>query len=160
MQVHSHEKMDDTFIHELQSTADFYKGQPISLNADYGFNQLAEVAIKALSPGINDPATAVLSLHSLSDLFSFRLHHKVPALRFDESGQVRIFLPSSSFTDMIEKCIHPIWNYGKQDQYIRDELLLMTRQLKVFDSANLYTEVFEKIIQDVEEQKHVQKGQA
>lgn len=152
MQIHSHEKLDENFLDELLSTADFYKGQPIAKNADYGFNQLAEVAIKALSPGINDPATAVLSLHALFDLFSYRLDHKVPTIHFDESGQARIVLPTSSFTDMFKKCITPIWNYGKEDQYIREELVFMTKQLKALDQTNLYTEVLEKMIQEVEEQ--------
>jgi uncharacterized membrane protein len=34
-----------------------------------------EIAIKALSPGINDPGTATISLQALGELLAYRLHH-------------------------------------------------------------------------------------
>jgi uncharacterized membrane protein len=80
MEIYSHEEIEDDCKNDLKSTVDFYKGQPIGINANYGFNQLAEVAIKALSPGINDPGTAVISLHALSDMFAFRMYHKLPSI--------------------------------------------------------------------------------
>ncbi len=113
MKVYGPGQIDEECKKELLSATDFYKGQPIDRNADYGFNQLAEVAIKALSPGINDPGTAVISLHSLSDIFLYKLYHSLPSVRLDEEGVKRIYIPCSSFKDIFEKCIHPIWNYGK-----------------------------------------------
>ncbi|MEO5942619.1 MAG: DUF2254 domain-containing protein, partial [Ferruginibacter sp.] len=149
MKVYSNEKMEESFCKELLSATDFFKGQPIDNNADYGFNQLAEVAIKALSPGINDPATAVISLHALSDLFAYRLHHKLPSIIRNEKNEPRIFIPTSSFSDMFEKCFIPIWNYGKKDQYIQDELVFMSKQLIAVDDKNLHRPLLEKLIRDI-----------
>ena len=153
MEIYSNEEIDDDSKNALQSTTDFYKGQPINLNADYGFNQLAEVAIKALSPGINDPGTAVISLHALSDIFAYRMYHKLPSIRSNEKKEARIYLPSPGFGEMFKKCIYPIWNYGKDDQYIQDELIKMATQLKAADHKNWYSELFDKLIQEVELQK-------
>ncbi|HLL41934.1 MAG TPA: DUF2254 family protein, partial [Segetibacter sp.] len=36
--------------------------------SDYGFRQSMQIAIKALSPGINNPGTATICLHELGDL--------------------------------------------------------------------------------------------
>ena len=58
MKVFNKKNIDDNCVKSILSATDFFKGQPIERNADYGFHQLAEVAIKALSPGVNDPATA------------------------------------------------------------------------------------------------------
>lgn len=154
MKVYYDEKPDDDCINELISAIDFYKGQPIENNADYGFSQLAEIAIKALSPGINDPATAVLTLHALSDLFTYKLYKRLPEVRFDIDKVKRIYVPSSSFGDMFEKCIHPIWNYGKSDQYIQNELILMLNQLKTADDRGLYTSMFDNFIKKI--QKHIE----
>ena len=143
MMVHSNEKIDDDCRQDILSSMDFFKGQPIDRNADYGFYQLAEVAIKALSPGINDPATAVLSLHALSDLFSYRLYHQLPAMLKDENDEPRIWVVSSSFRELFEKCIHPIWSYGEKDAYIQTELILMMEQLRSADKKKLYHEIFE-----------------
>lgn len=155
MKVYGTGAIDEECKNDLLSTTDFFKGQPIDKNADYGFNQLAEVAIKALSPGINDPGTAVISLHSLSDMFAYKLYHNLPSIRLDDEGVKRIYIPCSSFGLMFEKCIHPIWNYGKEDEYIQEELVSIVKQLKTADYKNQYTDVFDKVIKDVEKQKGI-----
>ena len=152
MKIYGKDIIDKTTQEELLAATDFYKGQPIDRNPDYGFNQLAEVAIKSLSPAINDPATAVISLQYLSDILSFKLYHNPPSLREDEDGVKRIYIPCSSFTDMFQKCIYPIWNYGKKDQYIQNEIINMIRQLKFADHKNLYTNLFDKLLMEVEYQ--------
>nr|MBA2746963.1 DUF2254 domain-containing protein [Flavisolibacter sp.] len=54
MKVYSNDPTKEQVLDEICAAADFFSGQPIDMNADYGFMQLAEIAIKALSPGIND----------------------------------------------------------------------------------------------------------
>ncbi|MDQ3020247.1 MAG: DUF2254 domain-containing protein [Bacteroidota bacterium] len=155
MKVYGTGLVDDECKHDLLSATDFFKGQPIDRNADYGFIQLAEVAIKALSPGINDPGTAVISLHSLSDIFAYKLYHNLPSVWLDHEGVKRIYIPCSSFDDMFEKCIRPIWNYGKNDEYIQKELTLMVKQLITADHKKLYTEAFDKLMKEIEKQKEI-----
>src|SRR5690606_25531986 len=120
-------------LQEILSQIDFFNGQPLERTADYGFSQLAEIAIKALSPGINDPATAVMSLHALADLFSYRLAHHAAILLKDKNKVPRISMQYSTFRHLFEKCIYPIWSYGKDDQYIQEQLLFMMEQLKTVD---------------------------
>ncbi|RZM03743.1 MAG: DUF2254 domain-containing protein, partial [Pedobacter sp.] len=49
--VYYNEKLDPKNLEELLVMVDFFPGQPVSLNPYYGFHQLTEVALKALSPG-------------------------------------------------------------------------------------------------------------
>ena len=155
MVIYSDEKIDDDCMDEILSSTDFFKGQPIDRNADYGFYQLAEVAIKALSPGINDPATAVLSLHALSDLFSYRLYHQLPAILKDKNDEPRISVASSSFKDLLEICIHTIWSYGEKDEYIQNELILMIEQLKSADHKKFYHDVFDALEKKIKKQQDI-----
>ncbi len=127
---------------EILSAANFYKGQPVQIHPEYGFYQLAEIAIKALSPGINDPATAVISLHALTDLLFFRLEHHPSVVLCDTQSIPRIQVVSSNFEELFIKCIHPIWNYGKNDQYIQRELLTMLMQLEQADSSLKHQNLF------------------
>ncbi len=145
MRVYGSGVMEEAVRKEILAATDFYKGQPISYNADYGFSQLAEVAIKALSPGINDPGTAVISLHSLCDVLAYKLYRNKPSVLQDEQGVERIYMPSSSFKDMFEKCLHPIWNYGKKDAYIQKELLHVLAQLKMADHKMQYSTLFDTL---------------
>lgn len=131
--VFGDKKLHKEDIDELMIAIDLYGGQPIDKNAYYGYHQLAEVAIKALSPGINDPETAVLSIHALADLFRFRLYNYLPLAIAGEDGVIRIAVKQFSFAELFAECFYPIWNYGKGDWYIQDALLQMMEQLIACD---------------------------
>lgn len=145
IRVYGRHKIDKKCLQEISSAIDFFSGQPIEKNADYGFRQLAEIAIKALSPGINDPGTAVIALNSLADLFSHKLYLHLPELRSDSENIVRIYISSSSFEELFEKCMFPIWNYGKKDEYIQHELSQLIEQLRVADFKNRYSGLLTKL---------------
>jgi len=145
IRVYRRNSVDKQCLNEIASLTDFFSGQPIAINADYGFMQLAEIAIKALSPGINDPGTAVIAINSLSDTFCHMLYRNLPPLRMDKENIARIYIPCSSFKDLFEKCLYPIWNYGKNDQYIQYELLHTIEQLKGSDFENWYSDLFDTL---------------
>ena len=54
----------------------FSRSEIVSHNYILGFKQLTEIAIKAMSPGINDPGTAITCIDYLSELFALRLKKK------------------------------------------------------------------------------------
>jgi uncharacterized membrane protein len=142
LRVFSKNSINPAVLVDILSSVDFYKGQPVDLNADYGFNQLSEIAIKALSPGINDPGTAVLALQSLSDLLSFRIYNNLQEIETDVNGTDRLYIPNSTFEELFKYCIYPIWNYGKKDQYIQFTLNEMINQLKIVDLRKKQVKVF------------------
>jgi uncharacterized membrane protein len=113
---------------------DFYNEQLITGNPYFGFRHLAEVGIKALSPGINDPATAVMSLQALAGLLVHYLSSPPQEVFEDENGQPRILLKERSFKELFNECITAIWNYGEKDQYIQVALSNLLRQLKMADA--------------------------
>ncbi|OJW81133.1 MAG: hypothetical protein BGO69_03350 [Bacteroidetes bacterium 46-16] len=152
IKVHSKKLTEAQRIKEILASIDFFNGHPINKNADYGLKQLSEIAIKALSPGINDPGTAVISLQALSDALAFRLYHKLPSVRYDIHKTPRIFVPSSSFHELFEDCIRPIWDYGKHDRYIQQEMLNMIKQLNEADFQNYYTEIFNEWLNTIQRQ--------
>lgn len=146
MKVHSNEIITDEALKEISDCADFYIGQPIDRNPDYGFRQLSEVAIKALSPGINDPGTAVLAMHALFALFDYRLYQQLPQLIEDSDKKAVIYLPTSGFVELFERCLQPIWNYGKDDGAIQSTFLDMLTQLKTQDDRHLFSILFDEWI--------------
>jgi uncharacterized membrane protein len=133
--VYGNIKLNKGDINELMLAIDLYNGQPIDKNSYYGYHQLAEVAIKALSPGINDPETAVLSIHALIDLFRFRLFNYLPLTLCDEKKVLRIIMKELTFEELFAECFNPIWCYGKEDIYIQDALYQMMEQLINCDSG-------------------------
>ncbi len=129
VEIYPNRNINAKEIKDLLLTIDFYNGQPVDLNFYYGFHQLTEVALKALSPGINDPETAVLSINALADLFNHRLKLYSDHLVLNENNQIRIILCCRSFTELFTACILPIWDYGCKDSSVRNTLYLRTVQL-------------------------------
>jgi uncharacterized membrane protein len=136
------QKLDNDQLKEVFYPINFYNGQDIQVNSYYGFHQLAEVALKALSPGINDPETAVLSLHAITDLFSYKLNHFTQSIFEDEDGVVRIQTLEWSFEEYFAKFFYPIWEYGKKDLYIQNAMLQMVKQLQESDTAGNHASLF------------------
>lgn len=110
---------DEKKIKELLDTIDFFDGQPINLQPEYGFRHLTEVAIRALSPGINDPATAVLCLNALTELFAFCFFRNPVTSFADEENTPRIFLTVIEPEELWKRCMDSIWQYGKNDLLIQ-----------------------------------------
>lgn len=119
MQVNK--KLPAEIIEQLGDTVYLLESDSIDTNYLYGFKQLTEVAVKALSPGINDPGTAVLSLRSLFQLLDFRLHHFPESIIRDKERVERIFLEELTFDKIFSDSIFPIWDYGKNDRLIQQE---------------------------------------
>jgi len=156
LNFYSNKKLSDEEISELLVPIDFYTGQPIEENPYYGFHQLAEVAIKALSPGINDPETAVLSINALADLFSYKLHHYVKTCHEDDLGTTRVQSVEWGFEKLFVECYYPVWNYGKNDHYIQKAMERMIEQLKQHDAKGDYKGLFNILLNDVK--KHSEES--
>ncbi len=117
----------------------------IENNYYYGFRQLKEVAVKALSPGINDPGTAILSLHALIDLLTFRLQHSPVTTIRNSKGNDRIYVCGKTFDEIFIEYLLPIWDYGSNDRSIQQEFKLVLIQLQSFTQQRLVALLLKKV---------------
>lgn len=105
--------------------------ESINHNYEYGIRQLSEIALKALSPGINDPGTAILSFRALMDLFQYRGRNFPKSRLKNEDAPFLVIRQEHSFDSLFERNIYPIWDYGKEDRMIRNEFKLLLEQLSL-----------------------------
>lgn len=125
----------EQFNKELPAIIDIGRTHDVTTSYYYGFKQLTEIAIKALSPGINDPGTCILSLQALSELLACRLTHSPQTFFKDADGNVRIRTADKSFNEMFNEHILPIWDYGKNDRLVQHELVHILNQLQTLGSS-------------------------
>lgn len=72
----------------------------------FGLRQLTDVADKALSPGINDPTTAVHALGHISGVLCHALDYRLgPRLLRDDQQRVRVVLQRPGFADLLDSAI-------------------------------------------------------
>jgi uncharacterized membrane protein len=79
----------------------------------YAIRILVDVAIKALSPAINDPTTAVQALDQVEDLLMRLGRRNLAAGRFrDAQGKIRLVFPVPSWEDFLVLAFDEIRFYG------------------------------------------------
>jgi uncharacterized membrane protein len=91
---------------------------------------LVDIAIKALSPAINDPTTAVLAidqLHRLLRLVGRRHLHNEEIL--DGAGQLRVVRRTPNWQDFVHLVFFEIRHYGAENIQVARRLRAMTENL-------------------------------
>ena len=68
----------------------------------YPIRLLVDIAIRALSPAVNDPTTAVQALDQIEDLLRRLSHRSLGSGAYpDKHGEPRLFLPHPSWDDFL-----------------------------------------------------------
>ena len=74
----------------------------------FGFRQLVDIAIRALSPAVNDPTTAVQAIDRISDLLAISGTRPDPTgLLVDSEGAVRVKQKLRNFDGRCTRCSVP-----------------------------------------------------
>lgn len=76
--------------------------------------QLVEIATRALSPGLNDPFTAIACVDRLSSAFCRLARRCFPErCRYDEAQRLRIITTPHTFSDLVDAAINPLRSYAR-----------------------------------------------
>lgn len=112
-------RLDPPGDEELTGLADLFSiGRKRSPLQDLGFliDELVEIAARALSPGVNDPFTAIACIDwlgaALTDLSSMP---ERPSRLRDENGCVRVVMPRRGFADYVHSAIGQLRPYAAKD---------------------------------------------
>jgi uncharacterized membrane protein len=122
-------KLSETQIDNALQGVILSRQESVIRNYEYGLRQLSEIALKALSPGINDPGTAIISFRAIIDLFGFRAAHFPPSTQNRDEKPYMLYRNEHSFDALFERVVYPIWDYGKEDRMLRQEFKLLLEQL-------------------------------
>lgn len=87
-------------------------------------DQLVELAVRALSPGINDPGTARLCIDRLEDALCHLAARRMPSpARNDDDGRVRVFACPLTFDSVVESAFDEIARYARSSVSVTWRLL-------------------------------------
>ena len=91
---------------------------------EFPIDQLVEIAVRALSPGINDPFTAIRCIDQLSAALCHLAQREIPSpYRYDDQKQLRIIAEPISFEDATDAAFNQIRQYGKSSVAVTMRLL-------------------------------------
>lgn len=84
----------------------------VDQDAEFGARQIADIAVKALSPGINDPTTAVTCLHYLTWILADAAAREEAAPVRAEGGELRLIGRFGTFAGLVETGLGGIRRYS------------------------------------------------
>jgi len=97
----------------------------------FGFRQLVDVAIRALSPAVNDPTTGVQAIDRIGDLLAVTGSRLDPTgLRVDSSGTVRLKRKLRNFDGLLVLALTEIIRYGADAPQVVRRLHAMLDELE------------------------------
>jgi uncharacterized membrane protein len=83
-------------------------------DAEYAVHQLVEIAVRALSPSVNDPFTSMTCLDWLGAALSELAGRKIPSpFRYDGQGRLRVIAEGPDFGAMADAAFNQIRQYGR-----------------------------------------------
>ena len=107
------DEASDEFIEKAQSL--FFVGRVRTPEQDvnYGTRQMVEVALRALSPGINDPFTAINCIDYIGAGLKKAFRSQLPQTVFrDENNVARVFTLGISYTELVHEGMDAIRQAG------------------------------------------------
>lgn len=111
-------------VAELQNTYEIGAERTFFDDILYGFRQLVDIALRAISPAINDPTTACMSIDHMTNLLVQAARQPDPApYRYDSAGRLRLIARGVDFAQMLDSAFSQIRQYSAGEVAVTLRLL-------------------------------------
>ncbi len=118
------QRVDGKAVRQLQAAVQVNRQRTLIQDIGFAVDQLVEVAVRALSPSLNDPFTAMQSLDWLTDALSHLASKEEPdPIHRDENGEVRLIVRPVTFESIVGASFDKIRHYCKGSVAVTLQLL-------------------------------------
>ncbi len=139
-------KINDAFILGAERTE--------QQDVEFPINQLVEIALRAISPAVNDPFTAIRCIDRLAAGLCHLVQRDFPSpYRYDKNNKLRIIIAEPIlFEELADSAFNQIRQYGKSDAAVTSRLLEAIARISSYTDNPKYQQVLrhhaEIILQD------------
>ncbi|MBK5257079.1 MAG: DUF2254 domain-containing protein [Vicinamibacteria bacterium] len=116
----------------LQSAYTIDRRRTVEQDAGFGIRQIVDIALRALSPGINDTTTAVMCVDHLSAILTRLASRPIPSPRRYEEGTLRVITVGPNFASLTADSFDEIRGSAKGNLSV---LLRMLGALQIIGSV-------------------------
>ena len=104
---------EEESINELLSQFVFGKTRTSQQDLEYSIHQMVEIASRALSPGVNDPYTAIACINNLTATMCKLAQAEFPSkYRVDEDGELRVIADVLDFEGVLDAAFNQIRQFS------------------------------------------------
>ncbi len=93
--------LDEGAHKELNGVFTVNHNRTVEQDAAFGIQQLVDIALKALSPGINDTTTAVMCVDYLSSILSILAQKRIESRYRTDGGELRVIAMGLTFAGLV-----------------------------------------------------------
>ena len=117
-------RVTDRLTDQVQSLFVLGHRRTSDQDLEFGVNQLVEIAVRALSPGLNDPFTAITCVDHLGSALCRLATRDIPSTyRHDPQKQLRVIAPATTFPEVMDAAFNQIRQYGRSSAAVTIRLL-------------------------------------
>jgi uncharacterized membrane protein len=96
----------------------------MEMDVECGILQMVDIALKAISPAVNDPSTAISCIDHLSSVLVLAATLEPPTCRvYDEKAVVRLMRRQPTFPRLLNIAFDQVSPYGKGDMAVSLRLM-------------------------------------
>jgi uncharacterized membrane protein len=124
LMVYKAERMSPEQIGQFQGAFDFGPSRTLQQDIEFGILQIVDIALKAISPAVNDPTTAISCVDQLSRLLIRFTSREMPEpLLYDLKGVARVCIRWIDLERLLDSAFEQIRMYSKGDIAVSMRLL-------------------------------------
>ena len=124
------ERVDDELADEVRACVLTGSARTPEQDIAFSVQVLEEMAVRALSPGTNDPYTAINALDELSAGFARLVGRSIPSrYRYDDRGRLRVIVERDEPAELLELVFDAMRTYAKQHPTVLRRTLLLAEQV-------------------------------
>lgn len=102
-------RVDDALTDGIQQLFSVSSQRSLAQDVEFAIEQLVQVALRALSPSLNDPFTAMECVDRLSEGLALLAGRTFPMpWRTDDDGHLRVIASTPDFADLLDTAFEPI----------------------------------------------------
>jgi uncharacterized membrane protein len=116
MKLSKGDRMPADGSEELRRAFDFGPTRTLQQDVEFGVLQIVDIALKAISPAVNDPTTAIGSVDQLSRILIRFVSREGPeSILYDPPGLFRVHVPWIGFEQLLDSAFEQIRWYSRSD---------------------------------------------
>lgn len=118
------DRIDQKVRNDLLSAFVLGNQRTSAQDVEFALLQLVEIATRALSPGVNDPFTAISCVDRIGSALCRLAQRTMPgAWRYDDGGQLRVIAPAPAFPALADTALHQLRQYARPNTDVTLRLL-------------------------------------
>jgi uncharacterized membrane protein len=135
--IHSNQELKKEQLEKIQDQFVIGEVKTSQQDLEFSIHQMVEIAARALSPGVNDPFTAIACIDNLTATLSYLVQAEFPSkYRYDKDEKLRIIADTLDFEGVLDASFNQIRQFSGGSPAVMIRMMESLNLIKSFTSED------------------------